>query len=246
MSFINMSEQNHLFDMSNPELPAEQRLAELRELIAQYRVKMNRLTGQLMYLERQFRRASDSSAGMVCGFVDEFLHECASVPESVPNWNDEHWYSSGELYESVQEMYFSGRNLRRVAKRIVTARRHFYRDLKILEERHRNGESAFDRDANLRLHQRRQFTLKERKKIWIQSERSCRYCKCILEAFTGDVMHIDHIVPVVVGGSDDIENLTAACVSCNLSKNAKSEDEFLATLLLGEESARPLLPNSDD
>lgn len=240
-----MSEQTHLFDISNPELPKEVRVAELRELIAQYRVKMNRLTGQLMYLERQFRRASDSSADMVCGFVDEFLRDCASVPETVPNWNEEHWYSSQQVYASVSEMYRAGRDLRRVAKKIVTLRRYFYRDLQILKQRHRIGESAFDRDANLRLQQRRQFTQKEREKIWIQSERACRYCKCILDGFTGDIMHIDHIVPVVVGGTDDIENLTAACVTCNLSKNAKSEDDFLASLILGGDDSRPLIPDDD-
>jgi 5-methylcytosine-specific restriction endonuclease McrA len=241
-----MSEQKNLFDISNPELPPEERVNEIRELIAQYRVKMNRLTGQLMYLERQFRRASDSSSDMVCGFVDEFLKDCASVPESVPNWNEEHWYSSDEVYASVREMYVAGRDLRRIAKKIVTLRRHFYRDLQILKQRHRSGESAFDREANLRLQQRRQFTRKEREKIWIQSERVCRYCKCSLESFTGDIMHIDHIVPVVVGGTDDIENLTAACVTCNLSKNAKSEDDFLASLIAGADESRPLLLDDDD
>ena len=223
-----MSEQSHLFDISNPELPAEERIAELRELIAQYRVRMNRLTGQLMYLERQFRRASDSSADMVCGFVDAFLGDCASVPESVPNWNDEHWYSSDQVYASVREMYHAGRDLRRVAKKIVTVRRHFYRDLQILKQRHLNGESAFDRDANLRLQQRRQFTQKEREKIWIQSERSCRYCKCSLDDFTGDIMHVDHIVPVVVGGTDDIENLTAALADSIIATSVKSACSIIA------------------
>ena len=56
-------------------------------------------------------------------------------------------------------------------------------------------------------------------------------------------MHVDHIVPVVVGGSDEIENLAAAHPACNLAKNAKSEDEFLASLLKRQRSAddQPLL-----
>lgn len=230
-----MDKQGQLFDTSDLPLPVDKRIAELRELIAQYRVRMNKLTGQLMFLERRFRRASDESADMVCGSVDDFLGEIASVPDEIPKWNDDDWYSSDEVYASVREMYFAGRNLRRVAKKIVTLRRHFYRDLQILKQRHNVGQSAFDRDANLRLQQRKQFSQKEREKIWIQSERICRYCKCRLDGFTGDVMHIDHIVPVVVGGTDDLENLTAACVTCNLKKNAKSEDDFFATLLLGTE-----------
>lgn len=238
-----MAEQHLLFDVSKPPIPAGQQTAELRELIAQYRVKMNKLTGQLMYLERQFRRASDSSAEMVSGFVDGFLGECASVPEAIPTSKADDWYSSDEVYEAVRKMYYAGRNLRRVAKRTVTTRRHFYRDVQILKQRHQNGESAFDREANLRLQQRRQWTQKERERIWIQSERVCHYCRCKLESFSGDLMHVDHIVPVVVGGTDEIENLTAACATCNLSKNAKSEDEFLAALLKVVESSdnQPLL-----
>lgn len=232
-----MDKQGQLFDTSDLPIPEDKRVAEVRELVAQYRVRMNKLTGQLMFLERQFRRASDESAGMVCGFVDDFLGEIASVPDEIPKWKEEDWYSSDEVYASVREMYFAGRNLRRVAKKIVTLRRHFYRDLQILKQRHLVGQSAFDRDSNLRLQQRKQFSQKEREKIWIQSERICRYCKGRLESFAGDIMHVDHIVPVVVGGTDDIENLTAACVTCNLKKNAKSEDEFLAALLLGTESS---------
>lgn len=243
-----MGEQEHLFDVSEPGLPEPQQTAELRELIAQYRVKMNKLTGQLMYLERQFRRASDSAAEMVSGFVDGFLGECSSVPETVPTSKADDWYSSAEVYECVSKMYYAGRNLRRVAKKIVTTRRHFYRDLQIVKQRHQNGESAFDREANLRLQQRRQWTQKERERIWIQSERVCHYCRCKLESFSGDIMHVDHIVPVVVGGTDEIENLTAACATCNLSKNAKSEDEFLASLLKLAESAenQPLLSPEDE
>ncbi|WP_397570435.1 HNH endonuclease [Schlesneria sp. T3-172] len=241
-----MSHQGQLFDLPEPELPKDQQIKELRELVAQYRVMMNKLTGQLMYLERLFRRASDGSATLVSGFMDKFLQDCAAVPESIPTWNEEEWYSSEEVYAGTIEMYRAGRDLRRVAKKIVTVRRHFYRDIQILKQRHSDGESAFDREANLRLQQRRQFTHKEREKIWIQSERKCRYCKCKLESPDGDVMHVDHIVPVVVGGNDDIENLTAACVLCNLKKNAKSEEEFLASLLSGiESSGQTLFPSAD-
>jgi 5-methylcytosine-specific restriction endonuclease McrA len=136
-------------------------------------------------------------------------------------------------------MYVSGRDLRRAAKKIVTVRRHFYRDLKILHQRHSQGESAFDKAANLRIDQRRQWTAKERKTIWENSEKQCRYCGIPLATPAGDVMHIDHIVPVIAGGGDDIDNLGAACVICNLKKNAKSEERFLAELLSG--GIRPLL-----
>lgn len=49
----------------------------------------------------------------------------------------------------------------------------------------------------------------------------CQYCgayDCLLE--------IDHITPVVAGGSDEIENLCVACRLCNRLKGAKSLEEF--------------------
>lgn len=41
--------------------------------------------------------------------------------------------------------------------------------------------------------------------------------------------HIDHVLPVSRGGSDDLENLTCACAACNLSKSNKTPDEWRAT-----------------
>jgi hypothetical protein len=32
------------------------------------------------------------------------------------------------------------------------------------------------------------------------------------------VLHVEHIIPKVHGGSDDLENLALACIDCNLHK----------------------------
>jgi 5-methylcytosine-specific restriction endonuclease McrA len=226
-----MDSQPTLFDDSSVPLPKTERSRELSELIARYRVMMNQMVARMLYLERQFRRASDGSAKMVCGFVDSFLESCSSVPDVPEEWDGGKCFSSDEVYTSVRLMYVAARDLRRAAKSIVTIRRHFYRDLKILQERHGRGQSAFDKDANLRINERRQWTNAERKKVWERSEKQCRYCGAILESPNGDSMHIDHIVPVVAGGGDDLDNLAAACIPCNLKKNAKSEERFLAELL---------------
>ena len=225
--------QPHLFE--NPSLPEGEHERELSELVARYRVTMNQLVGRMMYLERRFRRASDSAAEMVGSFVDSFFESCSPVPDKPEEWNGAKCYTSDEVYARVQQMYVNARDVRRVAKKIVTIRRHFYRDLKILHERHRQGESAFDRAANLRINQRRQWTAAERMKIWVKSEKRCRYCEVHLESPAGEIMHVDHIVPVIAGGGDDLDNLCAACVACNLKKNAKSEERFLADLLAGNQ-----------
>jgi 5-methylcytosine-specific restriction endonuclease McrA len=42
----------------------------------------------------------------------------------------------------------------------------------------------------------------------------------------GDTYHVDHVVPLVRGGSDDPSNLVIACVPCNLSKGDKLPHEW--------------------
>ena len=45
----------------------------------------------------------------------------------------------------------------------------------------------------------------------------CTYCG--LRADDGAVLHVDHIIPVALGGTDDPENLTTSCDECNLGKS---------------------------
>jgi 5-methylcytosine-specific restriction endonuclease McrA len=50
---------------------------------------------------------------------------------------------------------------------------------------------------------------------------------------------VDHIIPVAKGGTDDPENLVAACRKCNFSKQDKMPDEFVlqrAGLFLNRDS----------
>jgi hypothetical protein len=54
-----------------------------------------------------------------------------------------------------------------------------------------------------------------------RDDNTCVYCGEV----SGE-MHIDHIVPVSRGGSDDPDNLCVACRSCNLSKGAKLLEEW--------------------
>ncbi|WP_371779498.1 RNA-guided endonuclease IscB [Streptosporangium subroseum] len=54
--------------------------------------------------------------------------------------------------------------------------------------------------------------------------RTCAYCGA-----TGVPLNIDHIQPRSRGGSDQINNLTLACIPCNQTKNATPVEEFLKT-----------------
>lgn len=50
----------------------------------------------------------------------------------------------------------------------------------------------------------------------------CTYCGA-----SDEELVLDHIIPVSRGGSNHPTNLTAACVSCNGAKGAKTYSEFL-------------------
>jgi hypothetical protein len=46
----------------------------------------------------------------------------------------------------------------------------------------------------------------------------CEYCQLRQEDSPLAALHIEHIIPKVHGGSDDLDNLALACVDCNLHK----------------------------
>ena len=53
-----------------------------------------------------------------------------------------------------------------------------------------------------------------RERVLERDGHRCRYCGA-------PATHVDHLVPVVRGGTDDPENLAAACPTCNLEKGAR-------------------------
>ncbi len=46
----------------------------------------------------------------------------------------------------------------------------------------------------------------------------CEYCQLPQEDSPLAVLHVEHIVPRIHGGDDDLDNLALACVDCNLHK----------------------------
>jgi len=53
---------------------------------------------------------------------------------------------------------------------------------------------------------------------------TCRYCGA---SAPDVVLHVDHVTPVALGGSDDPSNLVAACKDCNAGKASTSPDAAL-------------------
>jgi 5-methylcytosine-specific restriction endonuclease McrA len=53
---------------------------------------------------------------------------------------------------------------------------------------------------------------------------NCFYCRKPLSI----TLHIDHLIPVIKGGKDDLPNLVLACVQCNQEKHNKTPEEYRA------------------
>lgn len=50
---------------------------------------------------------------------------------------------------------------------------------------------------------------------------ACRYCGGVAPDV---ILHIDHVIPVALGGTDDPTNLVAACKDCNIGKSSVHSD----------------------
>ena len=46
----------------------------------------------------------------------------------------------------------------------------------------------------------------------------CEYCQLHQDDSPLAVLHIEHLIPRIHGGTDDLENLALACIDCNLHK----------------------------
>jgi len=66
---------------------------------------------------------------------------------------------------------------------------------------------------------------KRRRDIFAKSGGCCHYCSTPLQL--DGSWHVEHMLPRALGGADDIGNLVAACVPCNLSKSDRTAIEFV-------------------
>jgi len=63
----------------------------------------------------------------------------------------------------------------------------------------------------------------------------CEYCQLPQEDSPLAVLHIEHLLPKIHGGTDDMENLALACIDCNLHKAATTGRGMAAGLFFGKE-----------
>jgi HNH endonuclease len=51
-----------------------------------------------------------------------------------------------------------------------------------------------------------------------RARQRCEYCR-MHQSLQGASFHVEHIVPLSLGGTDDVDNLAWACPGCNLKKS---------------------------
>ena len=71
--------------------------------------------------------------------------------------------------------------------------------------------------------ERRKLTAAERQQIYEKFGGRCAYCGCKI---TIKEMQADHVIPLHLGGADDISNLYPACRACNHYKSTYTVEKF--------------------
>mgnify|MGYP000217691281 FL=1 len=75
--------------------------------------------------------------------------------------------------------------------------------------------------------ERRKLTAAERQQIYEKFGGRCAYCGCKI---TIKEMQADHVIPLHLGGADDISNLYPACRACNHYKSTYTVEKFRAVI----------------
>ncbi|MDF2895725.1 MAG: endonuclease [Rhodococcus erythropolis] len=74
-----------------------------------------------------------------------------------------------------------------------------------------------------------------------RDKHTCQYCG---EKAPDVTLHVDHVIPVALGGSDKPDNLVAACKDCHFGKPSISPDSPLVAAV-AERSAEYVLANAN-
>ena len=57
-----------------------------------------------------------------------------------------------------------------------------------------------------------------RNRVRERAQNTCEYCRLHQDDSPLAALHVEHIIPKIHGGTDDLENLALACIDCNLHK----------------------------
>ena len=70
---------------------------------------------------------------------------------------------------------------------------------------------------------RRNLSQQKRREVYDKLEGHCAYCGCEISI---KQMQADHLVPLALGGADEVSNLLPSCRSCNHRKSTERLELF--------------------
>ena len=126
----------------------------------------------------------------------------------VAKWQVDH---REEIAEYDRKQYLNGKKER--TRQIVRANKERY--------------NTYDRKHRaLKANSPGSHSAKDVESILIKQAGRCNACNCPMHHY-----HVDHIIPLVRGGSNGPENLQLLCAFCNVSKASRDWDDFLVCLI---------------
>ena len=112
--------------------------------------------------------------------------------------------------------------------KLVTPEQKIQEERRLEERRRREEERLRREEERMNRPRRRAMSSQERADIrdvlYKKQQGKCFACGVKLQK---QFFHIDHKVPVAQGGSDEMRNFQLLCPTCNTSKGARSQREFL-------------------
>jgi len=148
--------------------------------------------------------------------------------ERIKRYNRKYYAENTDKYRQLWKDYYQANR-----ENLSTRSRERYHFLKennpdLIQKWNKNGGKRYRQTEKGKLasrldNHRRRCLDKIDKKAWLEKLDSFGG-KCA-ECGSSEKITIDHIVPVVLGGTNAIENLQPLCSSCNSSKGAKLKDE---------------------
>lgn len=115
---------------------------------------------------------------------------------------------------SKQQMKYAAKNPEKIAEH---ARKSKARHPETILAHRRNRRA-------LKMSAEGKHTASEVKSIFQSQRGLCANCKTKLSTEGNNKYHVDHIMPLALGGSNWPKNLQCLCPKCNLSKGAKHPD----------------------
>jgi 5-methylcytosine-specific restriction enzyme A len=102
-------------------------------------------------------------------------------------------------------------------------------DKENFERRREIGRISRSKSYHANKGKRQPLTQLQKAVIIVRDDFTCQICKIkvhVTRYNTTNKAHVDHIIPLNLGGSNDLSNLQTLCRNCNLIKGQKIKDSF--------------------